>query len=145
MRYAVLRRKYTEHATLGSLTFHHSPQEGLSHSPLDLLYTVELPWRDNQKRISCIPEGTYYCRPRYSDKHENHFILDDVPGRELILIHVANYTRELLGCIAPGLKHADIDSDRIMDVTSSRAAMERILWHGDYWGHGFILKIESNK
>jgi hypothetical protein len=53
--------------------------------------------------------------------------LQDVPNRDWILIHPANYTRELLGCIAVGMDHKDIDKDGELDLTSSRKAMGEIL------------------
>jgi hypothetical protein len=64
--------------------------------------TIELPWKENASQISCIPEGQYELRKRYSPKFGWHFLLMDVPGRELILIHPANNAlKELKGCIAP--------------------------------------------
>lgn len=64
--------------------------------------TIELPWKNNEPRISCIPEGKYGLMKRYSLHHKWHFELKDVPGRQLILIHPANdAASELLGCIAP--------------------------------------------
>lgn len=50
--------------------------------------------------------------------------MQDVPGRSEILIHVANYVNQLMGCIAPGLYHRDIDNDGIIDVTNSGDAMD---------------------
>ena len=67
-----------------------------------LCYTIERPWLDNQRRISCIPTGRYQLKPRFSQKFKQHLILLNVPGRDLILIHPANDAmKELNGCIAP--------------------------------------------
>jgi hypothetical protein len=64
--------------------------------------SIELAWRSNQNKISCIPEGKYELRKRYTSKRGWHLILVNVPGRQLILIHAANdANKELLGCIAP--------------------------------------------
>jgi hypothetical protein len=64
--------------------------------------TIELPWNNNEPRISCIPEGKYPLVKRYSPHHQWHFELKDVPGRQLILMHPANDAiTELKGCIAP--------------------------------------------
>lgn len=64
--------------------------------------TIELPFKNNQPRISCIPEGTYELVKRYSPKFKTHLQLLNVPGREYILIHPANNALlELKGCIAP--------------------------------------------
>jgi|SRR5690606_5370858 len=67
-----------------------------------IVHTIELPWKNNEKRISCIPEGTYPIRKRFSQKFNWHYILENVPNRSLILIHPANNAqKELMGCIAP--------------------------------------------
>ena len=64
--------------------------------------TIELPWRENQKRVSCIPEGKYFIRKRYSQKFQWHLEVIDVKDRSLILFHPANNALlELNGCIAP--------------------------------------------
>lgn len=64
--------------------------------------TIELPWKENQKSISCIPEGRYKIEKRYNAKFKWHFILNDVLNRSYILIHPANDAlKELRGCIAP--------------------------------------------
>lgn len=67
-----------------------------------LCYSIELPWHNNLSRISCVPEGTYELRKRYSPKYKWHLILENVPSRQLILVHAANDAiKELKGCIAP--------------------------------------------
>ncbi|WP_206696052.1 DUF5675 family protein, partial [Streptococcus pseudopneumoniae] len=53
--------------------------------------SVELPWKDNAARISCIPPGTYLCEWAHSVAHGECYWLRDVPGREAIQIHVANW------------------------------------------------------
>lgn len=68
----------------------------------ELCKTIELPWKQNQKQISCIPEGIYPIRFRKSKKFSRHIELLQVPDRSLILIHPANNAlKELRGCIAP--------------------------------------------
>ena len=65
-------------------------------------YTIELPWEDNLPQHSCIPEGRYELKKRYSTRFGQHLLVDQVPGRELILVHPANDAlKELRGCIAP--------------------------------------------
>jgi hypothetical protein len=67
-----------------------------------ICHTIELPWKDNERRTSCIPEGRYEVQKRYSPKFKWHLILKGVPGRSVILIHPANDAmKELKGCIAP--------------------------------------------
>ena len=67
-----------------------------------LCYTIELPWNNNQRNRSCIPEGTYVLMKRWSPKYKWHLEVTSVPGRSLVLIHAANNAmKELRGCIAP--------------------------------------------
>lgn len=67
--------------------------------------TIELPWINNEKRVSCIPEGKYLLRKRYSRKFQWHIEVVDVKNRSFILLHPANNAqKELNGCIAPVTK-----------------------------------------
>jgi hypothetical protein len=67
-----------------------------------ICHTIELPWKDNHRSTSCIPEGRYPLVKRYSPKFKWHLLVKDVPGRSVILIHPANDAmKELKGCIAP--------------------------------------------
>jgi hypothetical protein len=64
--------------------------------------TLELPWRFNKRKVSCIPEGSYLIKKRFSVKYKWHLEVLKVPGRSGILIHTANDAqKELQGCIAP--------------------------------------------
>ncbi|MBD8084639.1 DUF5675 family protein [Chryseobacterium caseinilyticum] len=63
--------------------------------------TIELPLKENQRRASCIPEGKYRWKKRYSRKFGWHLEIMEVKNRSLILLHPANNaTKELMGCIA---------------------------------------------
>ena len=88
----VLKRTYFPEGTQGILDWQGNT----------ICYTIELPWLENQKRISCVPEGEYVLQKRFSPKFKWHLHLQNVPGRDLILIHPANNAKkELMGCIAP--------------------------------------------
>jgi Family of unknown function (DUF5675) len=64
--------------------------------------TIELPWLQNQRNVSCIPEGRYELRKRFIKKFGLHLLVVDVPDRSWILIHPANDAKtQLKGCIAP--------------------------------------------
>ena len=85
-------------------------------------YTIELPWLNNQKRISCVPEGEYVLQKRFSPKFKWHLHLRNVPRRDLILIHPANDAKtELLGCIAPVTHHTGIGKGNF-----SRKALKKL-------------------
>ncbi|MFA9189171.1 DUF5675 family protein [Flavobacterium sp. FBOR7N2.3] len=67
--------------------------------------SIELPWKNNETKVSCIPEGEYFIKKRYSKKFQWHLEIIDVENRSLILFHPANNAlRELKGCIAPVTK-----------------------------------------
>ena len=92
--------------------------------PVGRFACVELPWLQNQPDISCIPTGTYEVIKHVSPKFGPCFWVQDVPNRSEILIHVANYTRQLRGCQAPGLYHFDLDRDGRQDVAHSAMALK---------------------
>ena len=67
--------------------------------------TIELPWKNNETKVSCIPKGKYFIKKRYSKKFQWHLEVLDVKNRSLILFHSANNAlQELNGCIAPVTK-----------------------------------------
>ena len=91
----VLTRTYFPEGTNGQLTWNGKL----------ICKTIELPWKENERGVSCVPEGKYFIKKRYSAKHGFHFELVDVPSRRFILIHPANNAlAELNGCIAPVTK-----------------------------------------
>jgi len=99
----------------------------LSYAGKDF-FTVEKPWRDNRPNISSIPDGTYTMERffdvngyRSSKNITEDFVwqIVDVPGRSLILLHVANTANDVLGCIGLGLSvYPNLDG-----VGSSRNAI----------------------
>jgi hypothetical protein len=69
---------------------------------IQIVHSIELPWKDNRARVSCIPEGRYELIRRNNPRFGQHLLLKEVPDREYILIHPANDALlELQGCIAP--------------------------------------------
>ena len=66
-----------------------------------LCYSVELPWEGNQRNISCIPAGKYDLAWEQSPKFGRRLHVNDVYGRSHILIHAANFQRQIKGCIMP--------------------------------------------
>ena len=88
--------------------------------------TLELPWRNNKRNVSCVPEGIYPLRYEYSPRFKQDlWELYNVPGRSECKFHAANFARQLNGCIALGDMHLKIDSDDIPDIRNSRITMER--------------------
>lgn len=119
----VLVRTYLEKETVGEMSVFNDLKE--------LIYTchtVELPDKQNQKKISCIPEGTYSVKREKSNSHFKyvHFSVLSVPNRSGILIHIANYVSQLMGCIAPGRDLVDMNGDRLPDVNYSNVVMKEL-------------------
>ena len=84
-------------------------------------YTIERPWLDNTVRISCIPEGVYNMGWRESPKFGETWQVQDVQNRTYILIHTANYAKEVQGCIGLGM---GLMGDRVA-VSNSRKAVAK--------------------
>lgn len=99
-------RIYLKRAYLpdGSGTFGKLSTEGSS------FYTLELPWQGNEQRVSCIPEGVYEMAMRESEvvrrssggRFNEGWEITDVTGREYIMFHVGNWTKDTEGCVLIG-------------------------------------------
>ena len=68
-----------------------------------LCHSLELPWLENHRNVSCIPSGTYKVTKGFSNRFAECFYLHNVPGRSGILIHPGNSVKDTQGCILPGL------------------------------------------
>lgn len=114
MKTYLLERLYTDDKiTLGRFWF-----EG------EVVFTMELPNKDNKKSISCIPVGTYTVEKTYSPRFKKAmWLVKDVPNRSGIRIHSSSFVRELEGCISLGLERQDIDGDGTIDMKNSRKAI----------------------
>jgi hypothetical protein len=101
--------------TLGALI---DPQNRL------FCFTLEEPDKGNQRKISCIPTGTYKVVKHNSAKYQDVWRLLDVPNRDGILIHSGNTTNDIEGCILVGERFGMIkDKPAVLD---SRAALSRL-------------------
>jgi len=120
----IIIRDYLERQTKGSLL--------VVGFGLVLLHirSLELPFLNNQKLISCIPEGTYQCTRITSRKYGKCYLVENVPDRSEILIHIGNYAsglkKDTSGCILVGLNHTDLNADGELDVANSTIAMETL-------------------
>jgi len=84
-------------------------------------YTIERPWLDNAPNVSCIPEGTYDTGWRDSPRFGETWHIKDVADRTYILIHAANFSKDVQGCIGLG---TGLMGDRVA-VSNSRKAVAR--------------------
>ena len=88
-------------------------------------FSLELPFLDNQKNVSCIYEGCYEYYTR-SKKTGKVLELKGVEGRTYIQLHPGNYTSQILGCCLPGDSIKYLNADSIPDVTNSTNTLKRI-------------------
>jgi hypothetical protein len=120
MRLEILR-EYRDNATIGHLSIFDE-----KNNLLFSCKSLELPWKENQRKVSCIPEGEYdviKMTPTAKRPYTYLHVLN-VPGRDSILFHPGNYTRQILGCILPGEKHIDLDKDGTIDITNTTATLK---------------------
>jgi len=100
-----------------------------NYSLLQRFVTLELPYKDNAKNISCIPAGEYYAIVRRSNSHSRHLYITNVKDRTYILFHVANFNTDLRGCIGVGSSFKYINEDQNIDISSSRLAFDELMNH----------------
>lgn len=93
----LLRKASTNQGTPGTLFF-----------GAQTLRTLELPWKNNAKKISSIPPGTYLLFWLRSPRFGLVYHVNEVANRSSVLIHSANFAgdaaagfeTQLQGCIA---------------------------------------------
>ncbi len=103
--------------------------------------SLEPKWENNDKKVSCIPNGTYKVVKRNSAKYGDHFHILDVPERSFILIHNGNYFHHSQGCILAGMGIKEINNDGQLDVTESQTAMKLL---NDLLPDEFEVEIKSH-
>ncbi len=138
---AILCREYYKKQTLGTFTLSKDDEE------LFKCRTLELAYKDNERNVSCIPEGIYVVDNHISPKFGRCFWVKEVPDREFILIHVGNFAgsnnpktgrSDIRGCILTGEKFIDLDGDGLADITNSRHTFKQLLKVAP---DGFILEV----
>lgn len=114
------RIAYTPHGTFGVLLKDNIPYA----------VTLERPWLDNQRKVSCIPEGTYKClrcrvSPDYmsdSPRFGDTFQIYDVPDRSNILFHKGNLNDDSYGCVLVGEQFGVLN--RTPGILASKAGFD---------------------
>jgi hypothetical protein len=121
----ILSRYYNQYETLGGLFILDGDKRIFECK------TIELPWRQNGRNVSCIPEGTYNVIRYESPTKGDCFHVLDVPNRDSILIHKGNYAYgpkvDTRGCILPGKSFSDVNGDGQYDVIKSTETMGKLL------------------
>ena len=93
----IIRDTFTEESTIGELFLNGER----------MCDTLENPYINNERNISCIPEGEYKVRLRLARESATrdylHLLVQDVPNRDWILFHRGNSAKDTSGCILVGL------------------------------------------
>lgn len=116
----IIRQMYSDYGTEGMLF---CPTTGF------MCYTMEPPWRDNRRSLSCIPSGEYIVNIRKSPKYGEIFHVTNVKDRSYILIHSGNvagdrtkgYKTHSEGCILLGSKRGWLGKQKA--VLNSRGTL----------------------
>ena len=108
----LVRRWERDGATMGILT-----------CPGHTLYSLELPWLDNEPQHSCIPEGVYPLHLTMSPRFGRVYEIWNVPGRTHILIHAGNTTDDTQGCVLVGTSRGSLQHKPA--VLNSRQALKK--------------------
>jgi len=105
--------------------------------------TLENPYINNERNISCIPEGVYDVRlrlPRESaTRNYVHLLVQEVPDRDWILFHRGNTAKDTSGCILVGL------GSKQDFVSNSTLAMDLLIKEVIHLGGENINLIIKNK
>ncbi|MBU1066069.1 hypothetical protein KKC74_14880 [bacterium] len=133
-RATLIRLRHSDHGT-----------EGLMISRNFHCYSLELPWQNNQRNISCIPSGTYTVQIRISQKYGRVYWITEVPDRSFILIHSGNWAGDgakglkthTNGCILLGKYAGILQGQRA--VLCSRPSITT--FQNLFQGQSFQLKI----
>jgi hypothetical protein len=93
--------------------------------------TLELPWRNNQKNISCYPAGIYTVKKITRPDGRLAFLVENVPQRSAILFHAGTYIAttkpDSEGCTLVGFRYDDINDDGEIDIQDSQKALDMLL------------------
>lgn len=102
-------------ASMGVLCFNDEPR----------ILTLEDAWRNNERKLSCIPEGKYKIKRIRSPKFGITFEILDVPERSNILFHAGNTASDTEGCILLGQRYGTLAGKQA--ILNSSKAFEQFL------------------
>lgn len=125
----VLQRLTTnENGTFGVLIVNERPA----------FVTLELPWKDNQTDVSCIPVGTYKAELIHSPRFKKDlYVLNNVPDRSMVEIHIGNTINDTHGCILLGTQYSLTQYGIIGSVLAFNSFMGLVPKSGfDFTVHG---------
>ncbi len=135
LKATLLRTQDDKTCTLGLLIIHGS---GMTFC------TLEEPWKDNKRGISCIPNGTYKVVPHGWEaaskvRFKRAYRLLGTEPRTAILIHRGNTVDDIEGCILVGTNHGTLRGKAA--VLNSEKAMNAL--RGIIGQKEFTLEIKG--
>lgn len=106
-----------------------------------VVYTLELPWKDNKPGISCIPPGIYPVH-RYASMEKGLVLrLEGVADRDAIEMYAGNIAADTHGGIIVGLTVMLMNEDA--SLQRSRAALSQLLpWFTQ--GEAHTLEVRTS-
>ena len=117
----ILNRFYqTEKGTLGMLDVHYADRNTTQF----VCFTLENAWKDNEKRISCIPAGVYTLEKTLYRRKLPTVEVMDVPNRTYIKIRKGDTVDDTLGCPLLGTGYT-ISDNGYVTIQNSRVAYNR--------------------
>lgn len=104
--------------------------------------SIECPWRDNRRSISCIPNGQYRVAQTYSPRFKRAtYQVMHVPDRSGVRIHSGNLAGDRLrglithfnGCIGLGVRQGVLSGQRaVLTSGPTVATFESLMGHRDF-------------
>lgn len=129
--FRLIRVSYADKATFGVLLDEDMP----------FCVTLERPWRENRRSVSCIPVGAYICKRVQSPNFGDTFEVTNVKGRSSILFHKGNLVEDTHGCIIIGEQYEPLAEENAV-LASGKAFKE--FKDRTKGVDSFILSIENH-
>ena len=118
MKLTIIRLEMTEIVTRGVMLVDGSCK----------FVTLELPWRNNERNISCIPSGNYGLVPHSGAKYKDTFRVESVPDRgDIICPHIGNAASDTQGCVLLGMQFSDFGIAPAVSYSSRAMGNFRLL------------------
>ena len=144
----LLLRRYLSEATIGAI---YKADQLICHTlerPREINNKLNQP--DNPETAPnescCIPEGDYEVEYVFSPRFQRKMLrLREVPGRDGILIHPANYVDQLKGCIAPASYIQDMRPKETDKIEPNKRWIASQSKQGFEWLVACLPKTEQGK
>jgi RHS repeat-associated protein len=123
----IIRYRYSKRGTIGYLYVYNDKDSDVLTG-----MTLELPWRNNKRDISAIPEGKYKAELFFrGDKYKVpvQIRLLNVPGRSGILIHNGNWIKDTKGCILVGFELSFNKNKQLFELKQSTDKLRELIFY----------------